>query len=92
MDLHDALLLGFRLGWDDGTCIVDLRHATLGSCCLTFSAVSHLVFPRRRDWGPSSSIHAFSQAGNGQYEIEMQSGDVIRVEAADVALTTGDDA
>lgn len=62
-------------------------HGTLGRCVLTFSEVSHLTLPRKQSWGRSVSIKSFSVPSSGQYEIEMQSGDLIRIEAMDVGLT-----
>ena len=88
VNLHDATLIAIRLNWDDGTCVADLDHGTLGRCVLTFSAVSHLILPRKQDWGRSVSINTFSVPSLGQYEIEMQSGDLIKIEAASVKLAT----
>ncbi len=86
--LHDATLIAIRLNWDDGTCVADLDHGTLGRCVLMFSAVSHLILPRKQDWGRSVSINACSIPSPGRYEIEMQSGDLIKIEAASVMLAT----
>lgn len=41
----------------------------------------HLEFPRRKSWGRSSSINTLAQPHEGVLEIELQSGDVIRIEA-----------
>ncbi len=87
VDLHDATLIALRVNWEDGTCVADIEHGTLGSCVLTFSAVSHLTLPRKQSWGPSVSINSFSMPSSGQYEIEMQSGDVIRIEATASVFT-----
>lgn len=94
IDLHDATLIAVRFNWEDGTCVAHLAHGTLGSCVLTFSAVSHLTLPRKQSWGPSISINSLSVPGSGQYEIEMQSGDLIKIEATGVKLirTSKDDA
>ena len=86
VDLHDATLLAVHICWKNGTCVVDMRHGELGACTLTFSAISHLTLPRRQSWGPSASINAFVQRSSGQYEIEMQSGDAIEIEAANVVF------
>lgn len=88
VDLHDATLTAILVSWADGTCVADIQHGTLGNCVLTFSAVSHLSLPRRQPWGRSVSINSFSVPSSGHYEIEMQSGDLIRIEAADMTLTT----
>jgi hypothetical protein len=87
INLHDATLLTVRISWEDGTCAAEIRHGTLGTCVLTFSSVSYLTMPRKQGWGPSASINSFSKASSGRYAIEMQSGDLIEIEAADVVLT-----
>jgi hypothetical protein len=88
VNLHDATLVEVRVNWADGTCIVEVDHGTLDICVLTFSAMSHLTLPRQQSWGRSVSINSFSMPSSGQYEIEMQSGDLIRIEAAEMALAT----
>jgi hypothetical protein len=87
IDLHDATLIEVRLNWGDGTCVAEIDHRSLGRCVLGFSAVSHLTLPRKQSWGRSVSINSFSAPGSGQYEIEMQSGDLIRIEATEMVLT-----
>lgn len=88
IDLHDATLIAVRVNWEDGTCVAELQHGNLGKCVLTFSAVSHLTMPRKQSWGRSVSINSFSVPSTGHYEIEMQSGDLIRIEAKDMVVST----
>jgi hypothetical protein len=88
VNLHDATLLAVRVNWAARTCIVEIDHWTLGICVLTFSAMSHLTLPRKQSWGSSVSINSFSMPSGGQYEMEMQSGDLIRIEAAEMTLAT----
>jgi hypothetical protein len=88
IDFHDATLIAVSITWDDGTCVLELQHRTLGKCVLTFSAVSNVTLPRVHSWGRSVSINSFSVPGNGKYEIEMQSGDLIRIEAIDLVVRT----
>jgi hypothetical protein len=85
--LHDATLVAVRLVWVDGTCIMTVRHSQLEDCTLTFTGVSNLTLPRTQPWGRSQSINSASQRNKGQYEIEMQSGDMIKIDASDVKLT-----
>ena len=88
IDLHDATLIAVSVTWDDGTCVVELQLETLGKCVLTFSAVSHVTLPRVQSWGRSISINSFSVPSSGKYEIEMQSGDLIRIKAMDLVVRT----
>lgn len=88
VNLHDATLVAVRVNWANGTCIVEVDHGTLDICHLTFSPMSHLTLPRKQDWGRSVSINSFSMPSSGRYEIEVQSGDVIVIEASEMTLTT----
>ena len=87
VDLHDSSLIALHVSWEDGVCVADIQHGTLGRCALTFSDVSHITLPRKQSWGRSVSINAFSGSNGGRYEIEMQSGDLIVIDAADAVLT-----
>jgi hypothetical protein len=86
--LHDATLVAVHLVWADGTCIMTVRHSQLSDCTLTFTGVSNLALPHTHPWGPSQSINSASQRNKGQYEIEMQSGDLIKIDASNVKLTS----
>jgi hypothetical protein len=88
IDLHDATLVTVLINWADGTCLAEIRHGELGMLALTFSTVSSLTLPRRQSWGRSESINSFSMPTNGRYEIEMQSGDLITIEATEMMLST----
>lgn len=88
VDLHDATLTVVRVDWADGTCGIEVQHGVIKRCILSFTGLSHLTLPRKQDWGPSISINSFRALGNGQYEIAMQSGDVIRIEAANMTWST----
>ena len=85
-DLHDATLVAVHMAWADGTCVMTVRHGQLSDCMLTFTGVLNLVLPHNQPWGPSQSINSISQRIKGHYEIEMQSGDVLMIEAGDVRL------
>ena len=92
--LHDATLVSVHFVWAEGTCIVAVEHSVLSDCTLTFTGVSNLVLPRTQPWGRSQSINSASRRNEQQYEIEMQSGDVITIDALDVTLapiSTGGD-
>ncbi|NHZ42028.1 hypothetical protein [Massilia aquatica] len=96
--LHDATLLAIDFAWASGQCVVRIRHTSLADCILLFTEVTRLSVPRTHPWGPSQSIHSASTRVQGQFEIEMQSGDLIGIEAGAVRLvqcrpgTTWDDA
>lgn len=84
--LHDAVLIAVHMAWENGTCVMTIRHTQLADCTLTFTGVSNLCLSRTQPWGPSQSINSAAQRSKGQYEIEMQSGDRVKIEATAVVL------
>ena len=79
-DLHDATLVGIEVDWEDGTCLVKFRSQEHPTCALLFCGFRNIAVPRVLNWGMSSSVLAVKQTNN-VYEVEMQSGDIIRIEA-----------
>ena len=79
-DLHDATLVDIEVDWEDGTCLLNFRTQERPNCALLFSGFSNIAVPRQLSWGMSSSVLAVKNTNN-VYEVEMQSGDTIRVEA-----------
>lgn len=49
---------------------------------LVFEGFTSIELPRRESWGPSSSVKSSAELETGQFEIELQSGDTLRIEAA----------
>ena len=83
--LHDATLLDLEVDWVQARVVVFVRlHQRRAR--FTLENVSHIECPRAEPWGPSASINA-ARATAGGLEIEMQSGDTIRIvgELRDVA-------
>jgi hypothetical protein len=86
-NLHDATLLGLSLTWGKQPALT-VRFRTSGLLIVTLTAqrVKLLHCPQVAPWGPSVSVNDVRgprDAGNGfqRFEIEVQSGDVIVVEA-----------
>ena len=86
VDLHDATLVTVHLIWEEGACVMTLKHSQMSDCTLTFTGVTNLSLPRAQPWGPSQSIQSAIQRIEGKYEIEMQSGDLFKIDASDVKL------
>jgi hypothetical protein len=86
-DLHDATFQSVVLLWNkDARAELHFRldHRTI---TVTASGVTNLACPHENPWGPSVSVNALrgpSEVGDGvrRIEIEIQSGDTIRVEAS----------
>ena len=92
--LHDASLLSIELDWSSGTVALRLRSAA-GLLTLVCRGGRHLEVPRAHPWGPSVSVNEAawrpSSGGGGALQVEMQTGDVIRVvcDACEVQVTPG---
>lgn len=80
-DYHDATLVEARLDWASGSSEVQMRlcarEATVAT--LRFEGVTEFSWSRRLPWGESVSINEVRSPEDGSIEIEMQSGDVIRI-------------
>jgi hypothetical protein len=89
MPLHDATLADLRLDWQQGECVVRVSPVGSEDAALIFSGVREVHAPRMHPWGPSVSIMQFRETGEGIFEIEMQSGDVLKIVAASWRLEEG---
>lgn len=83
--LHDAVLSSIVLDWHSSSCAINLRAQAqpdqkARSCTIIFQGVRHLAVPHHSPWGPSACINHLRLDGDN-YVIEVQSGDVIVVEA-----------
>ena len=87
--LHDATLRSVLLNWKEGRCSFNLSTAEAPECSLEFSGVSQLAIPRELPWGPSVSVNGFTCLGTGVYELELQSGDVLSIEAQACKFASG---
>ena len=83
-NMHDWTLLNVQFDWDAGRVTAEFLDGN-GSRTLVADGVQALQIPRRLEWGPSVSVNATSQitspTGSSVLKIEMQSGDVIEINA-----------
>ena len=89
--LHDASLLGMSMDWSTGELTIVIRTWN-GTVTLTASGTTLFVCPRAQPWGRSVSIHhatytAGAEPESAALEIEMQSGDLLRVLAASFTIS-----
>ena len=79
--LHDAPLFAIHVSDEATRC--DLRLNVVGGATfqLIFERFSTLQLPRREPWGRSCSVNTGRQISADVYEVELQSGDAVRVEA-----------
>lgn len=89
--LHDWTLLRVDFDWRPARVTIELEDSTLRRRLLIASGVRELRVPKMHEWGPSNSVNKISEVelptGGGRcLQIEMQSGDVIRVVAEQILL------
>lgn len=91
LPLHDATLTCLTCEWGEGVCTATLRLWEENAkqsrpYLLRWEGVTDMAIPRLQPWGPSVSVNTASLDGN-VYQLEMQSGDLIRVTAERFAFT-----
>lgn len=92
--LHDAALVDLEYRWEDGRITVRLRtgHSSFREVRIVASGGRRMECPRLSPWGPSVSVNevrgpvALRDEDGSRLELEMQSGDVIVLEAATFRL------
>jgi hypothetical protein len=89
-EFHDWTLVEVVFRWAQGSVTVALDGPS-SRCVVLAEDVSLLEVPRQIPWGRSVSVNSFSivdmpDQGEKYLEIEMQSGDVIRVNAKRIAV------
>jgi hypothetical protein len=85
-NLHDATLVAVVVDWPAGTAAVEVEVVGGRKHTLHASGLRRLTIPREQPWGPSVSINradltARSEAAGALFQIEMQSGDQIEIDA-----------
>lgn len=81
LPLHDAVLAAINISWEAARCDLRFRPVGLPSHLLVFEDFTNVELPRRESWGPSASVNTVLQRESGVFEIELQSGDILRIEA-----------
>lgn len=85
--LHDATLTSIHLDWATGMTTLELRTelSSAPAVAIIAEGTVRLTCPRKCPWGESVSINEVRGPKNigdqAQLEIEMQSGDVLELEA-----------
>ena len=86
LPLHDAVLSRLVVDWARAACVLELHAFTRPEedarpCELRFARVTRLEVAHASPWGESASVHHGRHEKRDVYVLEMQSGDVIRLEA-----------
>ncbi|MES2510237.1 MAG: hypothetical protein V4625_09920 [Pseudomonadota bacterium] len=81
LPLHDAVLSAIHISWQAARCDLIVQPVGTTEHVLAFEGFTVLEFPKEEPWGPSSSINVVREPQRGCFEIELQSGDVLKVQA-----------
>ena len=87
--LHDASLTSIELVWEARTCVIhlSLAGADFGrNVSLVWHGVTQFAMSAEQPWGPSTAVNDARSVADDTDEIEMQSGDVLRIQAAGLTL------
>ena len=94
-DLHDASIDRISITWPGAITTVSLVTADVPELRIVATGTALLSCPQENPWGTSkhvyvnSSSRSRSERGRTRLEIETASGDVITIEAADIAVVGG---
>ena len=89
--MHDWVLNEIRFDWRSARTVIELKDSASVIRTVIAEGVTELNVPRMNEWGPSVNVNEFFEievlaSGLQQLKIEMQSGDVIQIVAAQFAL------
>ena len=89
--LHDATVTSIDYKWEDkSVSVVGERYDFISKKVLEFrilfTSVKLLTIPHAEDWGPSNSILETTKLNEAEYQIQMQSGDLIVINAESFAF------
>lgn len=84
--MHDWTLLSIHIDWPSGNARLEIKDPTSTIRILEIRELLQITVPRRNPWGESISINESTQSTGEdtkvhKLSIEMQSGDVIQIEA-----------
>lgn len=89
--MHDWTLVSIQVGWQAATVAIAFKNTDSEQVLLTADGFTDLHIPKREEWGASVSVNEASDIEllpNGQQRlaIEMQSGDVLSLEAKSIQI------
>lgn len=89
--MHDWTLISILVNWIDGTAVVSFRNQKSEEVRLIAEGLVDLHIPKREEWGSSVSINevvgpVHCADGNYSIELEVQSGDRIKLMAKTIAM------
>ncbi|APE02189.1 hypothetical protein BM526_10230 [Alteromonas mediterranea] len=92
LPLHDGLVKTISINWPGKSAEIFLDcflmpKQSAQPCLLTFSGISLINVPMVAPWGESNSINV-ARIQNNIFQIELQSGDTLQLEAATFGFET----
>ena len=92
--MHDWILERVQIAWGEGKVVLELVDTGSAARTIEFTGVTHFEMPRTHPWGPSESINRVrgmvtTPSLGDSVEIEMQSGDIITINATGAVLSSG---
>jgi hypothetical protein len=89
--MHDWTLLSILFEWGAGRVTLSFRNSGLEPASLVAASVTELHVPQLNEWGSSVNVYKVigpspTEKGLQGLEIQMQSGDLIRIVAASFQL------
>lgn len=89
--MHDWILLSIVVEWRKGDVTISFDTYEFGVVALIAQGLVSLSIPKHDSWGESESVNKVigpAQLNNGNYqvELEIQSGDTIVLEAAQIQM------
>jgi len=83
INLDDATLQKVELSWSEKNFEISglIFGAHSSKFKLGFRSVVEINIPHKEEWGSSNSIYELSASGKNEFEIQIQPGDTICVEA-----------
>ena len=84
--MHDWTLKSLTFDWINGTGRLIFDGDSSKDISLFAVGIAHFQVPKREEWGPSISVYEVVgptplDNGNSSVSIQMQSGDLIEIEA-----------
>ena len=94
--MHDSTLISILFEWKDKRATLSFRTHGVAVISIVADGVTELHVPHDAPWGPSVSVNRIigpmaKASGESIMEVEMQSGDVIRVVARSFLLPNATD-
>lgn len=89
--MHDWTFVTLVVEWPKGVVTITLKNSSSAEVFIIAEGLTDLKVPKRESWGESVSINVVNgpkilDNGNSYLSIEIQSGDVIEIEAKSISI------